>query len=59
MQVLQYLIVNCELPGKLPQLLQCQELQSQVLHVHNLELGRTHDAIAQAYAVQGGPEALQ
>ena len=34
-------------------LLKCLKQQSEVLHRHNLELERTNDALAQAYAMQG------
>ena len=37
----------------LPLLLECQKLQSRVLHAHNMELARTNDIIARAYATQG------
>lgn len=41
-------------PGaSLPLLLKCHKLQSHVLHKHNMQLARTSDAVAHAYACQG------
>lgn len=40
----------------LPLLLKCQKLQSKVLHCYNMQLARTNDTIAQAYAMQGDPK---
>lgn len=39
--------------ASLPLLLKCQKLQSHVLHKHNMQLARTSDAVAHAYACQG------
>lgn len=45
-------LVNSD-AGQLPLLLKCHALQSQVLHKHNMQLARTSDAVAQAYACKG------
>ncbi len=41
------------LVDNLPLLLECHQLQSMVLYRDNMELGRTNDKLAEAYAMQG------
>ena len=45
--------IVCPYTVNLQLLIECQLLQTEVLHKNNMELAQTNDAIAQAYANKG------